>query len=190
MLLPHNNEVTKPCALNTFLDELAELRIDEGLIKNKKLRSDLIEKKKASEMPKILPITRVIMRRVHRVERKRGRREEDEEEVASENGVEAEDTQESDSDTENDSQKTESSSLETSTTFHSENAYEHCENSNVYGTLIMKCQECSWHDYFKIFPMCDLEIPEERNCIKEGFLRCHDCGAITHKNAKTLETEF
>ena len=74
MLLPHNNEVTKPYALNTFLDELAELRIDEGLIKNKKLRSDLIEKKKASEMPKILPITKVIMRRVHRVERKRGRR--------------------------------------------------------------------------------------------------------------------
>ena len=40
VLLPHNNEVTKPYALNTFLDELAELRIDEGLIKNKKFRSD------------------------------------------------------------------------------------------------------------------------------------------------------
>ena len=24
--------------------------------------------------------------------------------------------------------------------------------------------------------------------MKEGFLRCHDCGAVTHKNAKTLET--
>ena len=26
--------------------------------------------------------------------------------------------------------------------------------------------------------------------MKEGFLRCHDCGAATHKNAKTLETNF
>ncbi|CAH3030360.1 unnamed protein product, partial [Porites evermanni] len=46
VLLPHNNEVTKPRALNTFLDGLAELGIDKGLIKNKKLLSYLIEKEK------------------------------------------------------------------------------------------------------------------------------------------------
>ena len=62
--------------------------------------------------------------------------------MASENGVEAEGTQESDNDTENDSQETESSSPETSTTFHDENPCEHCENSNVYGTLITKCPKC------------------------------------------------
>ena len=46
MLPPHNNDVTKPRALNTFLDGLAELGVDKGLIKNKKLLSDLIEKEK------------------------------------------------------------------------------------------------------------------------------------------------
>ena len=46
VLLSHNNEVTKPRALNTFLDGLAELGIDKGLIKNKKLLSDLMEKEK------------------------------------------------------------------------------------------------------------------------------------------------
>ena len=46
MLLPHNNELTKPRALNTFPDGLAELGIDKGLIKNKKLLSGLIEKEK------------------------------------------------------------------------------------------------------------------------------------------------
>ena len=61
----------------------------------------------------------------------------EEEEVASENGVEAEGTQESDNDTENDSQETESSSPETSTAFHSKSPCEHCKNSNVYWTLIM-----------------------------------------------------
>ena len=46
MLLSDNNEVTKPRVLNTFLDGLEELGIDKGLIKNKKLLSDLIEKEK------------------------------------------------------------------------------------------------------------------------------------------------
>ena len=110
--------------------------------------------------------------------------------MASENGVEAEDTQESDNDTENDSQEIESSNPETSTTFHSKRPCEHCENSNVYGTLIMKCPKCLWHDYYTICPICDHQIPEERKYMKEGFLRCHDCGAITHKNAQTLETNF
>ena len=81
-------------------------------------------------------------------------------------------------------------SPETSTTFHSENVCEHCENSYVYGTLIMKCPKCFWHDSYKICPICDHQIHEERSYIKEGFLRCHDYGAITHKNAKTLETNF
>ena len=61
--------------------------------------------------------------------------------MASENGVEV-DSQESYNDTENyhsHDQETESSSLETSTTFHSESPCELCENSKVYGTLIMKC---------------------------------------------------
>ena len=46
VLLPHNDDVTKPRALNTLLDGLEELGIDKGLIKNKTLLSDLIEKEK------------------------------------------------------------------------------------------------------------------------------------------------
>ena len=115
-------------------------------------------------------------------------KEERGEEMDSMNGSEDEDTQERDNDTENDSEETESSSPETSPTIHSENLCKHYENSNVYGKLIMKCPKCFWHDYYKICPICG--IPEERNYIKEGFLRCHDCGVITDKNAKTLETNF
>ena len=104
--------------------------------------------------------------------------------------VEAEGTQESDNDTENDSQETASSSPETSTAFHSKSSYEHWENSNVYWTSIMKCPKCFWHDYYKICPLCVHQIPEGRNYMKEGFRRCHDCGAVTHKKVKTLETNF
>ena len=46
MLPPHDIDVTKPRALNTFLDGLAELGVDKGLIKNKTLLRDFIEKEK------------------------------------------------------------------------------------------------------------------------------------------------
>ena len=186
MLLPHNNEITKPRALNTFLDGLAELGIDKGLIKNKKLLSDLIEKEKGYQN-----VENTSDNESNNEESSSDiENQEEEEEVASVNGVEAEGTQESDNDTENDSQETESSSPETSTTFHSESPYEHCENSNEYGTLIMKCPKRFWHDYYKICPICDHQSPGERNYFKEGFLRCHYSGEITHKNAKTLATKF
>ena len=88
MSLPHNNEATKPRALNTFLDGLAELGIDKDLIKNKKLLSDLKEKEKG-------------YRNVENTSDNESNNEdsssdienqEEEEEVASENGVEAEGT--------------------------------------------------------------------------------------------------
>ena len=44
-LLPHNDSVSKPRALNTFIDGIAEIGVDKGLIKKKKILSDLIEKK-------------------------------------------------------------------------------------------------------------------------------------------------
>ena len=47
VLLPHKEDVAKPCALNTFLDGLAELGVNKNLIKNKKLLSDLLEKEQA-----------------------------------------------------------------------------------------------------------------------------------------------
>ena len=130
-------------------------------------------------MQKILPITRVIMRGVHwifkiRRGRMRRRRKWLLRMVLKLTPKRGTTTLKNDH-----SQETESSSLETSTTFHSENPCEHCENSKVYGTLIVKCPNCFWHDYYKICPISDHQIPEERNYIKEGFLWCHHCGAIT-----------
>ena len=50
MPVPHNDYVTKPRALNRFIDGLAELGASKALIMNKKfLRSDLIEKEKGHQ---------------------------------------------------------------------------------------------------------------------------------------------
>ena len=46
VLLPHNEDVAKPRALNTFLDGLAELGVNKRMIKNEKLLSDLLEKER------------------------------------------------------------------------------------------------------------------------------------------------
>ena len=185
VILPNNDNFTKPRALNTFLNggfnqeqKVAKWftrKLEENSYRNAENTSENESNNEKSSTD---------------IENQEEVEEEGEEEVASENGVEAEDIQESDNDTENDSQETESSSPETSTTFHSKSPCEHCENSNVYSTLIMKCPKCFWHDNYKICPICDHQIPEGRNYMKEGFRRCHDCGTVTHKNAKTLETNF
>ena len=55
----------------------------------------------------------------------------------------------------------------------------------------MKCPKYIWHDdCYKICPICDHQIPEWRNYMKECFRRRHDCGAVTQKNATTLKTNF
>ena len=87
VLLPHNDDVTKPRALNTFLDGLAELGIDKGLIKNKKLLSDLIEKEKDYRN------NESTFEKESNVE-SASDREEDGEDIDSVNGNEDEDTQE------------------------------------------------------------------------------------------------
>ena len=136
VLLPHNDDATKPRTLNTLLDGLAELGVDKGVIKNKKVLNDLIEKEKGYRNGE----NASNRENESKVE---SSPEREEEEIASASRSETEDTQERDNDTENESEETESNSPETSTTFHSENPCEHCENSYVYGTLIMTCPKCS-----------------------------------------------
>ena len=110
VVLPHNDDVTKPRARNTFLDGFVEIPIDKCLIKNKKLLSDLIEKEKGYRN------NENTFQNESNVESSSDREDEGEE-IASMNGSKDEDIQESENDTEKDSQETESRTPETSTTF-------------------------------------------------------------------------
>ena len=92
VLLPHNDDVTKPCALNTFLDGLTELGVDKVL-------SDLIEKENRYRNNKNTTENESNVGSL-------SDREEEGKEIASANGSQAEAKQESDNDTENDSQET------------------------------------------------------------------------------------
>ena len=81
VLLPHNDDVTKPRALSTFSDGLAELGVDKGVIKNKKVLIDLIGKEKGYRNGENTSENE------SKVESSSGR---EQEEIASANGSEAE----------------------------------------------------------------------------------------------------
>ena len=142
-----------------------------GLSKNKKLLNDLIEKEKGYRNAENTSDNDSNNDESWKSGGAGGGRNLEDKEVASENGVE-DDSKESDKDTENYSQETESSSPETSTTFHSENPFEHCENSNVCGTLIMKCRKCSWHDTTTKFVLYAITRSPRREITSKRVFLC------------------
>ena len=89
VLLPHNDDVTKPSALNTFLDGLAAFEVDKGLVKNKQLLSDLIKKEKGYRNTEN---TSQNESNNEESSQDTENQEEEEEEVASQNAVEADDS--------------------------------------------------------------------------------------------------
>ena len=152
ILIPHNDDVTKPRALNTFLDCLAELGVDKRLIKNKKILSDLLEKKKAYR--------------------------ENENEADDDNDNNDNSDQE---ETASDQSQSESIDVESDSEPHHEQVIQkkkkssgpchHCQNWNVFASAVVKCPSCFWHDNYSICPICCHEIPVDAEHVKESFAR-------------------
>ena len=164
ILLPHNDEVIKPRALNTFLDGLAELGVDKRLIKSKKILSDLLEKEK-----------------VYR----ENEREDDDDSDRSDSS-EGEESQSESSDVENDSEYDQERIIQRE----SSKPCHHCQNWKVSVTAVVKCPRCLWYDNDSICPVCGYYIPVDNEHIKEAFARCNDCGATCHENMKTAKVSL
>jgi len=178
VLLPHNDDVAKPRALNTFLEGLAELGVDKRLIKNKKLLSDLSEKEK--EYPN---------NEGSENNDEQSTDSEDEVETASENS-QSQETEKNDLETESDNENSDSEST-TIIQQKNPNPCQHCEGSNVHHTAVMKCPKCFWHVNCETCPVCSYNIPMDRKHMKEEIKRCFDCGAVTHYNrTKSKETYY
>ena len=141
MLLPHNTDVARPRALNTFLDGLAQLGVDKRLIKNKKVLSDILQKEQA-----------------YRDKEESDNETSDgnltdssEEETASEpNSQQQKPENVSDSEVESDDQ-VENSASEILTKEAAPCHY--CESSNVSPSVVVKCPICLWYDNQKICPI-------------------------------------
>ena len=164
ILLPHNDELIKPRALNTFLDGLAELGVDKRLIKNNKILSDLLEKEKIY-------------------------RENEVEGDDDSNRSDSSDGEESQSES-NDAESVSESDRESIIQQESSKPCHHCQNRNMSVTAVVKCPRCFWHDNNTICPVCDYDIPVDNEHIKEAFARCNDCGATCHENMKTSKASF
>ena len=157
ILLPHNDEVIKPRALNTFLDGLAELGVDKRLIKNKKILSDLLEKEK-----------------VYRENEREGDDDSDRSDIS--DSSEGEESHSESNDVESDSESDQERIIQQE----SSKPCHHCQNWNMFVTAVVKCPRCFWHHNNSICPVCGYDIPVDNEHIKEAFARCNDCGATCY----------
>ena len=164
ILLPHNDEVIKPRALNTFLDGLAELGVNKRLIKNKKILSDLLEREKVYQ-------------------ENEGEGDDDSNRSDSSDG---EESQSESNDAESDSESDQERIIQQE----SSKPCSHCQNRNMSVPAVVKCPGCFWHDNNSICPICDYEIPVDNEHIKEVFSRCNDCGATCHEKHENIESEL
>ena len=137
VLLPHDSDVAKPRALNTFLEGLAELGVDKRLTKNKKLLSNLLEKEKE-------------YRNNQDSENNDGQStDSDEDEKTASGRIQSQESENSDQEAESDNKNSDS---ESTTILQQKNPYQcqHCEGSSVYHTAVIKCPKCVWHDNRKL----------------------------------------
>ena len=178
VLLPHNTDVTRPRALNTFLDGLTQLGVDKRLIKNKKVLSDILQKEQA-------------YRDKEESDNETGNgnsTDGSDEETASEpNSQQQESENVSDPELESDDQ-VEHSASEIIT---KESAPCHrCESSNVFPSVVVKCPICLWYDNQEICPICSYKIPMDRKHVKDKFTRCYDCGSVKHTRMRNSKETF
>ena len=184
VLLPHNEDVAKPRALNTFLDGLAELRVNKRLIKNKKLLSDLLEKERGYQDKED--------ESGNEANDKNLSDSREEEETSSENSQPKEShNSDLESDWEEEAENS-SDSVENSKIAQAKvhDPCRHCNSSHGYDTVVMKCPKCFWEDNCKVCPICDHKIPLERKHAKESLRQCYDCGGITHMDQRTSKMTF
>ena len=172
ILLPHNDDVTKPRALNTFLDGLAELGVDKRLIKNKKILSELLEKEKAY--------------RENENEADDDSDSNDSNDSSDQEQTASEQSQSESIDGESDSEPDHEHVIQKK----SSEPCHHCQNWNVFASAVVKCPSCFWHDNCCICPVCGHEIPVDTEHVKESFYRCYDCGALKHENFKTSKVSL
>ena len=167
VLLPHTDEVIKPRALNAFLEGLAELRVDERLIKNKKILSDLLEKEK-----------------VYRENEGGGDNDSDRSNIS--DSSEGEESHSESNDVKSDSESDQERIIQKE----SSKPCHHCQNWNMPVIAVVKCPRCFWHDSNSICPVCGYDIPVDNEHIKEAFARCNDCGATCYENMKTSKVSL
>ena len=182
VLHPHNADVTKPRALKTFIDGLAELGIDKHLIKNKKILIDLLEKGKA-----------------YRDQDKSDSGASDEETMSkaadNEGGTKTTSKMGDEMEYENsgNSNQAEIDDFEEITTDDSKNVAQiflkskflcnYCNGSNVYQTAVVRCPICFWHDGYKICPVCEHDIPVHER--KYSNMDLFDALIVTRRNILT-----
>ena len=178
VLLPHNTDVTRPRALNTFLDGLAQLGVDKRLIKNKKVLSDILQKEQAYRDKEESD---------NETSDGNSTDSSDEETASEPNRQQQESENVGDPELESDDQVEHSASeilTKESAPCH------HCESSNASPSVVVKCPICLWHDNQEICPICSYKISMDRKHMRDMFTRCYDCGSVKHIKMRNSKETF
>ena len=165
VLLPYSQDVVKLEALNTFLEGLAELKIDKSLIKNKKLVMDIIDREKENN-------------RSEESDSSDSESEEDSSQTEVEE-VEVGDKSETGSEVSHENKSTEQET---------ESPCPSCEN-NMTITSLQTCPHCKWQDAVKgsmflnkalVCDICQHNFPANLRSVRETYYRCNRCGFKSH----------
>ncbi len=165
VILPHSKDISPPKAIRSFLEGLADLRVNKRWIKNKVALNDVLgfENNKNNNKEESSD--------------NEGTSEDEDssggEESNEESSSASEDTQEGGGI----EKKVKSSCF-------------HCQGNNVYRSDIAECPVCFWRDAIRgrynedkdhICPICQTES-RLGNVYKESFQRCDDCHTLQHYN--------
>ena len=167
VLLPYCQDVVKLRALTTFLEGLAELKIDKSLIKNKKLVMDIIDREKENNRSE---------------ETNSSDSESEEDSSQTEDEVEEGEVGDKSETGSEVSHENESTEQET------ESPCPSCEN-NMTITSLQTCPHCKWQDAVKgsvflnkalVCDICQHNFPANSRSVRETFHRCNRCGFKSH----------
>ena len=180
LLLPFNNDVTKPRALNSFLEGLAELGINKKWIKNKKALRVILDKEEilnrhSEEITDSDDSEESSIRSEHSETE-----EEDSEDSESDEALE-EDEEQEDENSEQESEEEEPNDKK---------RCDHCDHQDVDVKMIAACPKCHWHDAllnpFPRFnmiltcPICKHKFPLNYDTAKSYSKLCKNCKTLSH----------
>ena len=176
VLLPYDQDIPEPRALNSFLDGLAELGVDKRWIGNKKVLSELLQKEKENIQDQC--------------------EEGDQSENSDEETDDSQESQESQESSENEqvgegNVSEEDSDVEEREASQTKKHFcAYCGHFNVDVKSIVGCPKCRWHEgHFDSSPrfnqptrccICNHEFPLNYDTVKSFLMTCKNCHAISH----------
>lgn len=191
ILLPYNPDVSKPRALNTFLEGIAELGISKHLIKNKKVLADVIVKENEIQNENE-------SEEDDETNSETSSKSTDQSEVSESERSEKSEMEDKNSDYDSSSGQETEEEHESEHQEEEENQPQSCKNcgsDDQCFMIVVKCPKCKWHEGAVSQPskinsclnceLCSGSFGLNRKSLRDILRLCNACGFLSHTNVKS-----